>query len=226
MEPSTSPQTRFFFKLKYRAAIRIWHWLTFLFITGTMVTVLFAKTLFEPRHEVSPPSNNQETVQQSLSKQPFDPPKWDPATKAAFMYSHKIWDAHKIIGFGLCFLLMTRVLIEVKSSKKDRILSRINAAVNIRVSDGDEHRDKKHYLSVKRGYVIFYILILTMATTGIIMAFDHSEIFKSVARPAHEIHSFVQYLIYAYVLTHLIGVIRADMTKQKGIVSAMINGGA
>ncbi len=155
----------------------------------------------------------------------FDPSKLDPEEKAALTYSHKIWDAHKIIGFGLCFLLLSRVFIEASRKKEERLITRINTALNIPVSSKEEQQDKRHYLLVKRGYVIFYILFLIMAITGLIMAFDHADLFKNIIRPVRSVHSFVQYLLFAYILAHLIGVIRADLNKQKGIVSAMINGG-
>ena len=108
--------------------------------------------------------------------------------------------------------------------QKKHFITRINKAVNIPVYSKDEQQDKRHYLLVKRGYLLFYILFFVMAITGFILAFDHA-IFKNISRPAREVHGFVQYLIYAYILAHIVGVVRADMNKQKGVVSAMINGG-
>lgn len=190
-----------------------------------MVTVLFASTLFE-HHEPKPVNQTQEqTVQNENEEHKFDPSKQTPEERAAHTYADKIWNAHKIIGFGLCFLLVSRVFIEVTRNKEDRLITRINNAVAIKLSNKEEALDKRHYVLVKWGYVLFYIFLLIMTTTGFILAFDHVDIFKNISRPAREIHGFVQYLIYAYVLTHIAGVIRADITNQKGIVSAMINGG-
>ena len=232
MAELTVAQSRTFFHLKYSAAIRIWHWLTFLFISGSMITVLFASTLFEIKRPN--PANNggapqteqrQEGETPKGAEQRFDPSKLDPATKAAFMYRNKIWDAHKLIGFGLCFLLLSRVFIEASRAKEERLITRINKALNIPVSGKEAQQDKRHYLFVKSGYLIFYILITIMALAGLIMAFEHTPFLEGVQRPAREVHQTLQHLIYAYILVHLVGVIRADLTKQKGIVSAMINGG-
>lgn len=224
MEQLTIAECPAFFELKYSTAIRIWHWLTFLFITASMVTVLFASTLFE--HDGGkPPDKVQHQAEQKGEEHGFDPSKLSPERRAAFTYSHQIWDAHKIIGFALCFLLLSRAFIEVRRRKEDRLITRINAALNITVHSKEEQQDKRHYVFVKRAYLIFYFLFLIMAITGLIMAFDHTAIFENVSHTARNVHSFVQYLIYAYVLAHLIGVVRADLTEQKGIVSAMINGG-
>jgi Ni/Fe-hydrogenase 1 B-type cytochrome subunit len=121
--------------------------------------------------------------------------------------------------------LLSRIVIETVVNKDDRLITRINKAVNIPIYTTEGRQDKRHYLLVKRGYVVFYSLFFVMVITGLIMSFDHTDFLKWISRPARSIHSFVQYLIYAYILTHIVGVVRADMKKQKGIVSAMINGG-
>jgi cytochrome b len=40
----------------------------------------------------------------------------------------------------------------------------------------------------------------------------------------HNLHEIAQYLIYAFILVHLAGVIIAENRGIKGIVSGMING--
>lgn len=222
-----------FFSLRYPALIRIWHWLTFLFISAAMVTVLFASTVFDIKRGPEPGKDKgqktglqQEPPKAKEGEQPrFDPSKFDPDTRAAFKYRNKIWDAHKIIGFGLCFLLLSRVVIEVSRKKEERLITRINNAVGIPTISNESRREKKHYLLVKSSYLFFYVLLLLMSATGLLMAFDHTPFLKPFVRPAHELHEIGQYLMYAYVLFHIAGVIRADLYKQRGIVSAMINGG-
>ncbi len=41
---------------------------------------------------------------------------------------------------------------------------------------------------------------------------------------ANESTIFIQYLIYAFIFFHLVGVITANIGKYKGMVSGMING--
>jgi len=83
----------------------------------------------------------------------------------------------------------------------------------------------KHYLNVKKVYTLFYLILLLMALTGLGLAFGRDLGFT---RPIHNavktIHSILQYCMYAFVLIHLVGVVIAENTKDKGIVSGMING--
>ena len=92
--------------------------------------------------------------------------------------------------------------------------------------NAEQRSDRQHYVMVKWGYVIFYLLFLIMALTGLGLAFEDVSVFRSNHQLIVAIHSFVQYLIYAYILFHIVGVVRADLTDNKGIVSAMINGGS
>ena len=226
MQRSDSTQKHSFFSDPHSAALRIWHWLTFLFIAGSMITVLFAATIFS-RPEGPPPAPKTSTGQVVAAKpQPFDFSKLDPATRASFQLEHKVWDAHRLIGFGVAFLLLSRIVIEITTGKDQRLLGRIRAAVSSGVKDPEAMKEKKHYVLVKRGYLVFYVLLAVMATSGMIMAFDHAAIFKTIIRPVREIHSVGQYLIYTYVLAHLLGVIRADIGKHRGMVSSMIHGAA
>ena len=215
---------RRFFSLKYSASIRIWHWLTFLLIAGSIITVLFAENLFEEEHEGPPPTEQREHAESEEGDRPFNA-NLSPEEKAGRMYQHKIWEVHKYIGFCICILFLWRIITEVRKNKEGRWISRINKAMRIPVTSSDERSEKLHYLLSKWGYVLFYILLLCTATTGLILAFEHTDALKPFQEPAREIHETLQYFMYLYILAHLAGVIYAEMKQQKGIVSAMINGG-
>jgi cytochrome b len=61
--------------------------------------------------------------------------------------------------------------------------------------------------------------------TGLGMAFGRNFGFsREIFRGMKNIHAFLQYLMYAFVLIHLAGVIIAENGKIKGLVSGMING--
>ena len=149
----------------------------------------------------------------------------DQAWSVAHAYSDKLWDTHKIIGYVLCFLLLSRVIIEVLQKKEDKLTTRIRSALSFHPVNKPEVMARDHYVLVKRGYLIFYFLFLCMALTGLVLAFEDVEFLKPLHKTASSLHSFFQWGIYAYILLHLIGVVRADLSKNKGIVSGMINGG-
>jgi Ni/Fe-hydrogenase 1 B-type cytochrome subunit len=209
--------TGVFIKQKNSLAIRIWHWITFLAFTASLVTVLLGSTLFKTRQNVS-------SVMDWVARKGGSVTK-DQAWSVAHAYSDKLWDTHKIIGYVLCFLLLSRVIIEVRQKKEDKLTSRIRTALNFPVADEKNTMERNHYILVKRGYLVFYFLFLCMGLTGLILAFEDLEFLKPLHKTASSLHSFFQWGIYAYILLHLIGVVRADLNKNKGIVSGMIHGG-
>jgi len=147
------------------------------------------------------------------------------ARAVAHEYSDKLWMLHKYVGFGLCFLFLVRVIIEAGYSKEKKLSGKIKKAVQFQGQNQTQMGDRQHYLLVKWGYVVFYALFLIMALTGLGLAFEDVPFFRSNHKVITSLHSFVQYLVYFYILSHIVGVIRADVTDNKGIVSSMINGG-
>ena len=216
MSSITTPSTSLF-PQKHALAIRIWHWVTFSLFTATIVMVLLANTLFDTKANIG--------MVQDQVKEKGGFVTAEQAKNVAHEYRDKLWETHKIIGFFLCFALLSRVVIEIAISKEEKLLSRIKYAAGIARKNRGVNTDAKHYLTVKYTYLIFYILFLLMATTGLVLAFEDTEFLKPVHHTATVIHSFLQYAIYGYIIFHLIGVVRADVTEYPGIISRMINKG-
>lgn len=205
------------FQTRYSVAIRVWHWVTFATFTASIVMVLFGSTIFTIKENV--PMVQEQIQQKGGVVSP------EQARAVAHEYSDKLWMLHKYIGYGLCFLLLSRMIIEAGYSKEQKLAGRIKKALAFKSQNPHQKGDRQHYLLVKWGYVIFYALFLIMALTGLGLAYEDVPLFKSNHKLIVNIHSFVQYLIYFYILSHLVGVIRADITDNKGIISSMINGG-
>lgn len=201
-----------YFREPKPAAIRLWHWLTFLFFTGSVITVLFASTLFQMKSNVGMIQEQVQSKGGTVTVQQ--------ARSVAHEYSDKLWMLHKYFGFGLSILLLWRIITEVMLAKEGRLRTRVRNALNYPAKDGEQ----KHYLWVQYGYVIFYILFITMSLTGLILAFEDIKWLEPLHDLAQDTHSIVQWGLYAYVLFHLGGVIRADLTRYGGIISRMING--
>ncbi len=217
MEPVQSPKHPFsLFNTSYSLSIRIWHWLTFITITASIVMVLLASTMFT-MHDNSP------MVQQQV-KEKGGTVSVDQAKAVAHEYNDKLWNAHKFIGYGLSLLLLFRIIIEVIYSKEKKLGSKIKQAFALQTRTEVQRKDRRHFIWVKWGYVLFYFLFFIMALTGLGMAYEDVPFLKKINGTLTDIHSIVQYFIYAYILIHIIGVIRADTTDNKGIVSGMING--
>ena len=83
-----------------------------------------------------------------------------------------------------------------------------------------------HNLLVQYSYLIFYVIFILVSITGLTLVFEDVKWLDPLYQLAKSNHSIVQCGLYAYMLTHIIGIIRTDLTKYDGIISRMINGDA
>lgn len=205
------------FYQQHSLLLRIWHWLTFLFILGSVVTVLMNSTLLSPRENVK-------LVQEQLQKKGVTVTD-EQAFAVSHEYEEKMWDVHKLIGFGLAFLFLLRVVVELTAPSNQKISYKLKMAKELQQSDPENKAEYAHFLRVRLSYTVFFLLLLAMILTGLGMAFGRDLGFsRTVFRSIKNFHEFVQYLIYAFIIIHLAGVIIAENSKLKGIVSGMING--
>ncbi|MEI6143680.1 MAG: cytochrome b/b6 domain-containing protein [Mariniphaga sp.] len=206
------------FNQTHSLALRIWHWVTFLTITFIILTVLFASTLLNPRA-------NSVEVQKILKEKSIEINEQQ-AFGVAHFFDDQMWNLHKLLGYGLAFLVLCRIVIEFSQSPEEKVKTRMKNALSFFKQNGADKKEYKHYLIVKWSYSLFYLIILYMAISGLCMAFGRElGIPRDLNHTIKEVHGFCQYLIYAFILFHLIGVIYADLGKTIGIVSGMINGG-
>lgn len=201
---------------KHSLAIRLWHWIFFLTLTGTLITVLLASTTFRTR-------NTTALVTDQLREKGITVTQ-DQARAVSHGFNDKLWELHTLIGYVLCGLLLSRMLIEVFQPGDEKLSIKLKKALLVQSTSKVAMAGRQHYLWVKWGYVVFYVLILVMALTGLGLAFEDAPFLKGLHVPIKKIHSFTQYLVYAYIVCHLVGVIRSDRGKHAGLVSGMIHG--
>lgn len=210
--PETSP-----FLQQHSTSLCIWHWLTFLFLTASIVTVLINSTLLSPR-------DNVKLVQDQLSKKGVKVTD-EEAFAVSHEYEDKMWEVHKYIGYVIALLLLSRVVIEFTQYEEEKMRNRLKKAIVLSKQNDGNSAEYKHYIRVKQSYLLFFVLLLLMAITGLGLAFGHDvKILGDLHRPIKSIHSLLQYLMYAFIFIHLAGVIIAENGKIKGIVSGMIHG--
>ncbi len=206
-----------YFIQEHSVAIRIWHWLTFLIISGSIITVLLNSTLFDPRENI-------EMVQAQLESKGVIVTS-EQAFTVSHEYEDKVWGVHKWLGISLATILLIRVVIEISHSSENKIRTRIKEALRFYRQNDDNKKEYRHYLGVKIGYLIFYILLLSMAITGVGLAFGRNLGFSGeFHNTIKKIHSIGQYFMYGFIIVHLSGIILAENKKSQGIVSGMING--
>jgi len=197
--------------------IRIWHWVTFLILSASMITVLINSTMLNPRENIG-------LVQNQLKEKGIIVSE-EQAFAVSHEYEDKMWDIHKLLGFGLAFLLLSRMVVELVQPNNEKIRTRIKNAMGF-VKLNDENKvEYRHYINVKRVYLLFYLILLLMALTGLGLAFGRDLGFtREIHNTVKSVHSILQYCMYAFVFIHICGVVIAENGKVKGIVSGMING--
>ena len=204
------------FDEQHSVGIRIWHWLFFILLTGSMTTVLLASTLFRTR-------NNTKMVQEQLQQKGMTATT-EQARTVSHAFNDKLWELHTWIGYFVVAFVLGRFILELFQPSDELLRTKIRRAMGLRPLLPEARQEQEHYIRVKWSYVLFYFLILVMAVTGLGLAFEDIAFFRAMRGAIKQIHSFTQYAIYGFVFFHLVGVILADAGRYPGIVSGMIHG--
>jgi Ni/Fe-hydrogenase 1 B-type cytochrome subunit len=200
----------------HSVAIRVWHWLSVVVISGSIITVLLASTLFRTRNTIGLVHDQLQEKGVVVSQ--------DQARVVAHAFSDRLWDLHKWIGFALCGLVLFRIGIEIATSPEKKFSVQLKQALGAKPADQPGKLEQQHYIQVKRIYLIFYAALIVMAFTGLGLAFEDVPLFRTYHGIIKQIHALLQWVIYGFVAMHIAGVILADLGKYRGLVSGMIHG--
>jgi cytochrome b len=199
---------------KYSPGLRLWHWLSAIIISGSLLTVLANSTITNGHA-------NAEVIQRSFADSKVSVSQ-DLARGAAHEISDKVWQLHTYFGYTLIALFIFRLILEFFHRADQKLIRKLKSAFN--QLKGGGVKQAKHDVVVKSLYIAFYSLLSIMAITGLCMAFE-DDIPALKIHALREIHSFCMYLIIAFIIIHVAGVFLAERKDNKGIVSDMINGG-
>jgi len=189
---------------KWSLSFRAWHWLHAAVILGLLGTVFLRKTFLSWR-------SNSEILMQKLSEFGIDITA-EQAKVVAKAIRAPMWEWHIWLGYALTLLVLWRAMLFFTQSGRHNY--------------SDILHETLHKKAVKLGYLLLYAAIAFMASSGVIIHFyDTLGLTKSAAHDIKELHELLFYLILFFVPLHIAGVMIADTTSEKGIVSDMINGG-
>lgn len=218
IEPERTSTMNLKKKKKYSAALRFWHWTNALVLSGSLLTVLINSTLFDRSQSLFIKSELQKSGTTVSTEQ---------AHSLAHGMEDQVWGMHIYFGYALTALLALRLVSEIRSPSKSRFFTAFKKAYANYFILKKQRETVGHELLVKSLYLVFYLLILIMAVTGLLLAFEDSTgISRDVNHSIKELHGFCMYLILGFILLHVAGVFLAERKENKGIVSDMINGGA
>jgi cytochrome b len=200
------------------AGIRLWHWANAVVISGSLITVLINSTI--TTREVVVPIVTDELKQAGLTVSK------DQARGVAHALGDKVWDIHVYFGYALAALFLFRIVLEFFQLADQKFIRRIKSAYLKFKTVKEEREASRHELVVKTIYSVFYILLFVMVITGLFLAFeDLMAPFKAIRHSVKSVHGFIMYIIIAFIVVHIVGVVLAERKDAKGIVSDMINGG-
>jgi cytochrome b561 len=186
--------------MKYTQSFKLWHWLNAIVVLGLLGTVFLRKTFLSWR-------TNSELIVTKLSEYGVEITQ-DQAVSIAKAIRAPMWDWHIILGYALAFLVVYRIYLYFTKQKNKEKFSELSL----------------HKKAVEVLYYVFYTTLFFMTISGLVMVY-HSElgISKDMAHNIKEIHEFVFNFIMYFVILHIGGVVAAELTDEKGIISNMIS---
>lgn len=190
---------------KWSATFRIWHWLFALTILFMSTTVLLRETIMDK--EV-----NGAIITENISMLYDVNVTKEDSIDIAKEIRRPLWKWHILVGYLFAGLVLARMLLFLTNSGKQNYTN----------------CDKKtvHKKAVGVVYLGLYGFAAIEALTGLGIKFNELiGISEDSIHALKEIHEFAFYAILAFIIVHIAGVIVAENTNEKGIVSDMINGG-
>ncbi len=202
---------------KHSRSMRLWHWSTVIIILGSLTTVLLAKTLFNTKTTIP-------LVKESLQKNNVVITDIQ-ARSVTHEFNDLIWKWHIYFGYVLAGLLLFRIIFEFFQPKDQKIIPLFKNSLRALRLPNNDSREIKHYFIVKCTYILFYFSLFVQTCTGLFMVYsDDIDSLQNIRNTVSDIHSVFMWVIITFIVVHIGGVILAELGKNKGIVSSMING--
>jgi len=117
-----------------------------------------------------------------------------------------MWDWHIYIGYVLVGLFSIRFILPAFGHMKIQNPLSKDLTAKMKVQ--------------KWTYLIFYICVIVSFTTGLIIELGPKDLKKSM----EDIHVLSIYYLLAFITIHLAGVLLAEFSDQKGIISRIVSG--
>jgi len=203
---------------RYSFPLRLWHWTNLIIISGSLITVLINSTITDDHATSTLLKDEIQKTGTTLTD--------EQTQTAAHALSDSVWGIHIYFGYVLAGLLAFRFVLEFFQLADQKFIRKLKSAYHQFNTIKKNREIARHEFTVKIIYALFYALLFIMSITGLFLAFEDAlSAYKSIRHSVKEVHGFCMYLILAFILVHVVGVLLAERKNEKGIVSDMINGG-
>lgn len=185
-------------KTKYSKLYRIIHWAIAGSFLLLLITIMLRLTWLNKFNVAAIIQDYLITTDQILSQEQL--------IVLAKKIRQPMWDWHIYIGYVLVVLFSIRFLLPALGIMKFQ-------------NPFDKNLSIKEKFQ-KWAYIIFYVCVIISLVTGLLIELGPIELKKSM----EEIHILGIYYLIAFIFIHLAGVLFAEFTNQKGIISRIISG--
>lgn len=183
----------------YSKVYRILHWLIAFSFILLLLTIFLRKTWMEKNHVA-------EIIQTFLADKGYTALPEDDAILLAKKIRKPMWDWHIYLGYVLTGLYCIRLAVPFFGEMK--FSSPFKAGLDIKT---------KFQFWV---YLVFYVCTAISLFTGLIIEFGP----KAYKKPVEEIHELSLYYLLGFMILHFSGILIAELTSDKGLVSRIISG--
>lgn len=182
----------------YSTLYRILHWAIAISMILLSITIFLRLTWLNKNHVADIIKDYLSTTGQILSE--------DQLIVLAKKIRKPMWDWHIYLGYVLTGLFGLRFLLPLFGQLKFQNPFSANLLLKEKLQ--------------RWTYIVFYSCIVITLTTGLIIELGPKE-FK---KPMEEIHVLSIYYWVAFVVVHLGGVLLAEFTHNRGIISRIVSG--
>ena len=183
---------------RYSKVYRIIHWAIAVSFLLLLITIFLRLTWMNKNNVAAIIQEYLSGIGQNLSQ--------DQLITLAKKIRQPMWNWHIYIGYVLVGLFCIRFLLPVFGHMKFQNPFAKNLSTKMKFQ--------------KWTYIIFYVCVIVSLITGLIIEFGPKEMKK----PMEEIHVHSIYYLIAFIAIHLIGVLIAEFTNEKGIISRIVSG--
>ncbi|MCF6330044.1 MAG: cytochrome b/b6 domain-containing protein [Sulfurimonas sp.] len=188
---------------KFTKLYRVWHWLLAFSVLGLLITVALRKTFLSWR-------TNSEIIQTQLSQSGIEVTH-EIAKATAKAIRSGMWEWHYIFAVILVIAIVIRIYMMLTKKAKLPIIVFLQA----------ESRDKLKY----GVYMFLCFFILMMTISGVILYYhDLLNLTKDTVGWLKDLHEDMMYGVLIFVVLHLAGVFKHELSTKEPIVSKMIHG--
>ncbi|MFA7326925.1 MAG: cytochrome b/b6 domain-containing protein [Candidatus Kapaibacterium sp.] len=185
-------------KVKYSKVYRVMHWAISISFLLLLFTIFLRLTWMNKYNVAAIIQDYLSSTDQVLSQEQL--------IALAKKIRQPMWDWHIYIGYLLVGLFSIRFILPVFGNMK----------IQNPFSSGLSTKEKLQ----KWVYIIFYVCVAVSLITGLIIVLGPKELKESM----ESIHTLGIYYLVAYIVIHLAGVLIAEFTDQKGIISRIVSG--